>query len=358
MKVVLVIDSFKGTLASRQVEDVLEKALTRKGIECVKIPVSDGGEGLMDSLSLLGGEKIKVNVCDPNFSRVDAEYLLRGNVAVIETAQAAGLPLSCKTAAETTTFGVGEMILDAEKRGATTFVLGLGGSATNDCGCGMAAALGFKFFDKEGNSFIPVGKTLSDITRIELGKKRKIVAFCDVKNPLYGPNGAAYVFAPQKGASPEEVKLLDNGLKSINEVFLSQGIGDFNVEGAGAAGGLGAGVLAFSDGSLKRGINAVLDAVEFDALVADADYVITGEGKLDSQSFGGKVIDGVIERKGKAKAIAVVGTSLIDDANKYGLEKVFETNPEHRPFEEIKANALNDLIKCAEKVSAYLGELL
>jgi len=355
MKVVLVVDSFKGTLSGEKVEEVLATALEKVGIECVKVPVSDGGEGLVDTMSAMGGEIIRAQVTDPNGGKTIAKYLLKGDLAIIETAQAAGLPLSEKTAADTTTYGVGELILDAEKHGATRFILGLGGSATNDGGCGMAAALGCKFYDKDGQSFIPVGRTLQNIDRIELGRPFEITAFCDVKNPLYGKSGAAYVFAPQKGADEKEVQELDLGLMHLNRVFIKQGLGDFNVQGAGAAGGLGAGVLAFWGGKLKSGIDAVLDASDFDEWVTNATYVITGEGMLDSQSFGGKVIDGVIKRSGKAKVLAVVGTSLID-GKKYGLEKVFETNPSHKPFDEIKDNALNDLIICADKVAAYLGD--
>ena len=356
MKAVLAIDSFKGTLSSEEVENVLARALEKVGVECVKIPIADGGEGLVASLAtVLRGEKIKVRVTDPNGEKTNAEYLMCGEMAIIETAAAAGLPMSKKSAADTTTYGVGEMMLDAENRGAREFILGLGGSATNDGGTGMAAALGCKFYDANGNEFIPVGRTLKDIKNITLGEKRKIKALCDVKNPLFGKTGAAYVFAPQKGASEEEVVMLDEGLKHLYDLCVSLGLGDKNVEGAGAAGGLGFGVLAFEDGTLRRGIDAVLDIVGFDEALGGADIVITGEGRLDTQSFGGKVIDGVIARAGAARVLAVVGTSLVD-GRKYGIEKVFETNPDKRPFEEVKKTAKTDLEKCAEIVAAYIKE--
>ena len=354
MKVVLALDSFKGTLSSREVEDILAESLEKQGIESVKIPVADGGEGLIAGLyPILGGEIIKTEVTDPNGDRVIAEYLLKGDLAVVETAQAAGLPMSKKTAADATTYGVGEMISDAEKRGATTFVLGLGGSATNDFGCGFASALGVEFYDEKGERFIPTGRTLSSIKDLKLAKKRKIIALCDVKNPLYGKSGAAYVFAPQKGANDEEVKMLDEGLRYLNDLLIKKGLGDFNVSGGGAAGGLGAAVLAFADGELKSGIDAVLDLVGFDEALDGADYVITGEGRLDSQSFGGKVIDGIMKRAGDIPVIAVVGLSLIKGED-YGLKKVFETNPLHRPFDEVKGRAREDMIICAEKVAAYI----
>lgn len=354
MKVVLAVDSFKGTLSSEQTEDVLAAALEKRGIECVKIPVADGGEGLVNGLSrVINGKIVSVEVTDPNGGKIIAEYLLKEDYAVIETASAAGLPMSRLTAADTTTYGVGELILDAESRGAKRFILGLGGSATNDCGCGFAAALGVKFYDESGKEFVPTGRTLHKIKDFTLAEKRDITALCDVKNPLYGPSGAAFVFAPQKGADEEEVKMLDNGLRYVNDLFIKKGLGDYNVAGAGAAGGLGAGVLAFENGKLKSGIDAVLDLVGFDEAVKNADYVVTGEGRLDSQSFGGKVIDGIIKRAGGAKVLAVVGLSLVSGED-HGIERIFETNPEHKPFEEVKANALEDMKICAEQVAAYI----
>ena len=175
-----------------------------------------------------------------------------------------------------------------------------------------------------------------------------------MQNPLFGALGAAYVFAPQKGANAEEVALLDNGLRHLHGVWLSQGFGDLNVEGAGAAGGLGAGVLAFSNGKLQSGIHTVLDLLDFDAAVCGAQYVITGEGRLDSQSFGGKVIDGVLRRKGDARVLAVVGISLLENAQNYGIERVFETNYEHLPFEQVKERAKEDMEICAQTVANYL----
>lgn len=357
MKIILATDSFKGTLSSENVEKILkEEIVSRTGADVLCVPIADGGEGLVDSFrKIKGGKIINISVTGPNFIKTDAKYLMSGTTAYIEMAEACGLPKADpKDTKEVTTYGVGELIKDALSKGAESIILGLGGSASTDGGCGMAAALGTEFYDKNGNNFIPVGKNLCDIEKIVFNRNVTLTALCDVKNPMYGKNGAAYVFGPQKGATAEDVIKLDDGLRHLADLFKKSGIQDFDKEGSGAAGAMGAGVLAFCNGRLQRGIDAVLDAADFDEIVKDADFVITGEGSLDSQSFSGKVIDGIIKRSGKAKVIAVVGINQIDKPEKYGLTKVFETNYEHRPFEEIKKTAQSDLKNCAARVADYL----
>ncbi|MBR3439959.1 MAG: glycerate kinase, partial [Clostridia bacterium] len=321
-----------------------------------KIPVADGGEGTVDCFeNITGGKRVKCEVTGPNFQKVAAEFLLCGNTAVIESAQANGLPLADpKSAADTTTYGVGELISAAAEQGAEKFIIGIGGSATNDCGCGMAAALGTKFFDKDGREFIPVGATLSDIESISFGKRYDITVLCDVTNPLYGENGAAYVYAPQKGADEEQVKMLDDGLRHTAGVLKRYDIDIAGMKGAGAAGGMGAGLVAFCGAKLKRGIEVVLDLAGFEKSAEEADFIITGEGSLDSQSFSGKVIDGVISRSAGKPVIAVAGISKLDDYRGYGLSAVFETNEKHLPFEEIILTAEDDLRKCCKKVAEYI----
>lgn len=358
MKIIIASDSFKGTLTSEEVASVLSKEIRKKisNANIVTIPIADGGEGLVDCFSkILEGEIVRLKVTGPNFNKVDAKYLLSKETAIIEMAEACGLPkANPRDTKEVTTLGVGELILDAIKKGAKKIYLGIGGSANTDGGCGMAVALGTKFYDKNGKEFIPVGKNLKDIEKIKIDRNVSLTALCDVKNPMFGENGAAYIFGPQKGATPEDVKMLDGGLRHLADVLYSMGCVGFDTEGSGAAGGLGAGILAFTDGQLKRGIDVVLDAVNFDNEVGDTDIVITGEGSLDSQSFQGKVIDGIIARSKKAKVIAVVGISKIDDPKKYGLDNVFETNVDKKPFAEVKKTAHSDLEKCAVRVVDYL----
>ena len=359
MKVVLAIDSFKGTFSSRYIEDALSARLKALGVEVVSLPVADGGEGLVDVLHpVLGGDLITLSVTGPDGDKVVAQYLLKGDLAIVETAQAAGIALSkLHSAADTTTYGVGEMIRDAMSRGAKEVLLGLGGSATCDGGCGMAAALGWFFFNRHGDKFLPIGRTLKDIDRIVRDNDYPITALSDVTNPLYGPKGAAYVFAPQKGAGPEEVEMLDQGLQHLAYVLRSEDIAIIDRPMAGAAGGLG-GMVHVLGGKLTRGIDRVLDLVGYDEAVRDADFVITGEGRLDSQSLDGKVMDGVVSRKGRARALALVGSCLLDDPARYGIEKVFETNPDHLPFEAIKGSLAADMDRAIQGIVEYIkGEL-
>jgi glycerate kinase len=255
----------------------------------------------------MGGEKITMTVKGPYMEDIESFYGLvdGGSTAIIEMAACAGLPLVGGNlhAEKTTTFGVGQLMEDAVRRGCRKIIMGLGGSATNDFAAGAAAALGVRFIDRDGNGFMPVGATLSRISRIdksgllpELGKM-KICAMCDVDNPLFGPKGAAYVFAPQKGADGEMVEYLDNQLRYMSEIVTRElGVDISSMPGAGAAGGMGGGMVAFFNSSLMSGIEVVLDTVGFDDLLEGADLAISGEGKLDVQSLRGKVVIGVARR--------------------------------------------------------------
>ena len=319
MKFLLMPDSFKGTLSAEQVCNVMEQEILGEfdDAKIIKVPVADGGEGVVDAfLSAIGGEKVFTPIKGPFFEDISGFFGLAegGDVAVVEMAAAAGLPLveGKKNPLKTTTYGVGQVILQALGRGAKRLILGLGGSATNDGGCGMAAALGVRFFDEAGMPFIPVGGTLHKIAKIDAShlaqgvREAEITVMCDIKNPLFGQNGAAYVFAPQKGADSQAVELLDKGLRHLSEVISRDlGIDVAQMEGAGAAGGMGAGAVAFLGAVLRPGIEAVLEAVHFDEIVQGTDYIFTGEGCLDGQSLGGKVADGVA-RRGKALGIPVI----------------------------------------------------
>ncbi len=343
-KAVLIPDSFKGTLSSAQICEIMGRQIRRHFPDCaiVGIPVADGGEGSVDAfLTALGGEKIFVEVAGPYFEPMRSFYGLidGGRTAVIEMAACAGLPLvgDRKDPSKTTTYGVGQLILDAAQRGVKKIIVGLGGSATTDAGCGAAAAIGVKFFNAAGASFVPVGGTLKDVVRIDMADSQarlrgvEIVTMCDIDNPMYGLHGAAYVFGPQKGADPEMVKFLDDGLRHLGAVIKADLGRDLTeVPGGGAAGAMGVGMVAFFGSTLQMGIETVLDTVDFDGIAADADAVFTGEGKIDSQSLRGKVVIGVARRakKQNVPVIAIVGGADLDIEGAYdeGVKAIFPIN--------------------------------
>lgn len=365
MNILIAPDSFKGTLTASEVCDIIGRAFEDeiKNITVTKLPVADGGEGLCSCIKeIAGGEDISVNVSGVFGEKMNAVYLmLPDKTAVIETASCAGLPLagSRKNPALTTTRGVGEMILDAVSRGARKILLGLGGSATNDCGAGMASALGYVFLDKDGNSVEPTGGNLSVIDCIFVPDSRiqiPVTAACDVENPLYGKNGAAYVFAPQKGADEECVELLDRGLRSFARVIEKTfGADVSDMRGAGAAGGLGAGAVVFLDAVLKKGIDIILDITDFDRKLERADLVITGEGRLDFQSVNGKVISGVAERAARKnkKVITICGCrgEGAEEIRKLGVSESYYSCPVPKPFDEVKASCREDLYLAAREAA-------
>lgn len=355
-KVVLIPDSFKGTLTSIEICTIISDKMNKHFPHChvVSIPVADGGEGSVDCfLSALGGEKIFETVSSPYFEDMESFYGLIGDTAVIEMAACAGLPLveDRKNPSLTTTYGVGQLIMSAAKKGCKKLIVGLGGSSTNDGGCGAAAAVGVKFYDKEGNEFIPVGKTLIDIDRIDLSHRAKeldnieIITMCDIDNPMYGTKGAAYIFGPQKGADEKMVIVLDKGLKHLCDVIEKETDRNLkDVPGSGAAGAMGAGMIAFFNSKLQMGIETVLDAVKFDDIIADADMIFTGEGKLDTQSLRGKVVIGVGKRaKNKNIPVTVIAggaAANIDEAYDMGVTSVFTINrlPEDFEISRYKSN--------------------
>ena len=360
MNIIIIPDSFKGTLSAVRVADIAQEEIKKiiPSARIKKLPVADGGEGTLDCFeNIIGGKRIECTVTGPNFQKVGAQYLLCGKTAVIESAQANGLPLANpKSAADTTTFGVGELISDAVSRGAEKIIIGIGGSATNDCGCGMAAALGTVFFNKDGRAFVPTGASLCEIESVDFARNNtEIIVLCDVKNPLYGKNGAAYVYAPQKGADEGQVKLLDNGMRHFAAVLEKYGKDVAHLSGAGAAGGMGAGLVAFCGAKLRRGIETVLDLAEFEKSAQQADFIITGEGSLDSQSFSGKVIDGVISKSAGKPVIAAVGISKLENYKEFGIAAVFESNEKHLPFADIADSAESDFRACCQKAAKFIA---
>lgn len=357
-KCVVVSDSFKGTVSSREICAIAQQVIPRHfpACEVVCIPVADGGEGTVDCfIQAMGAQRVEVTVTNALGEKSAAAYARIGELAIIEMAAAAGLPqvgaLRCPGTA--TTYGVGELIAHAVDSGCRKILLGLGGSATNDGGCGCAAALGVRFYDAAGQSFVPVGDTLGRIARIdtakadELLRSVEITVMCDVTNPLYGPTGAAYVFAPQKGADAEKVKSLDAGLRHFGDVIRSQlGIDVSRMPGAGAAGGMGAGCVALLGGMIQSGIDAVLDVTGFDRQLEGADLVITGEGRIDSQSADGKVVSGVARRT-RAKGIPLIAIAggIADSAGAVydiGVSAMFSTDRAALPVDMLGARSPGD----------------
>lgn len=369
---ILVPDSFKGTLSAIEVCNIMKSSIKNlyKDANIISVPVADGGEGTVDAfLYALGGEKKSVWVSDAfNEQKILAHYaMLKDDIAVIEMAACAGLPL-VKNRLEpdkTTTFGVGELIIDAINSGAKKIILGLGGSATNDGGCGMAAALGVKFKDEQDQEFIPTGGTLSQIYKIDMNniypkiKDVEFISMCDVDNPLCGKLGASAVFAPQKGADEDMVKLLDEGLAHLAKIIKRDlHIEVKDIKGAGAAGGLGAGSIAFLQSKLTKGIDVILDTINFDELVSKADIVFTGEGKFDSQSLHGKVVMGVANRSQKYKTPVIVVTGAIgeniQEAYNKGITAIFSINKEPMEFSKSALKSKENMILTMENILRLL----
>lgn len=308
MRVVVCPDSFKGSLESPEVAEAIKRGLFRadSSFEVILKPLADGGEGTVRAVVLAaGGETVTLEVTGPLWEKVRAKAgILPDGTCILELAQAAGLPLVPKEKRNprfTTTFGVGEMLRWAIERGYRKIILGVGGSATCDGGMGALTALGVRFFDDTGQELRGIGENLAKIVRIDTGALLRpplgteICIVSDVTNPLYGPLGAAYVFAPQKGATPEDVAYLDSGLQRFAEVIRTQlGVSVDTLPGGGAAGGIVAGLFAFLGARVVPGIRFIADLVGLEEAIGEADLVITGEGQVDRQSFFGKVVSGVL----------------------------------------------------------------
>ncbi|MBU7594197.1 glycerate kinase [Metabacillus halosaccharovorans] len=346
MKIVIAPDSFKESLSAMEAALAIERGFKMifPNADYHNIPMADGGEGTVQSLVDATNGSIKERiVTGPLGDPIKAFFGLMGDgkTAVIEMAAASGLhlvPVEQRNPLITTTRGTGELILSALDLGVEHMIIGVGGSATNDGGAGMVQALGGRLLDSDGNDMKAGGGVLSEISSIDLNgldqriKKVKIEVACDVDNPLTGPRGASEIFGPQKGATPEMVQLLDQNLTHFADVVeASLGRSFRNIEGAGAAGGLGASLVAFLNAELKRGIQIVLDAVNFDEVVKDANLVITGEGRIDSQTIYGKTPIGVA-KAAKKYGVPVIGVagSLSKDCDvvyEHGIDALFSIVP-------------------------------
>lgn len=340
MKIVVASDSFKGSLSSTEVATAAARGIKSVCPDCeaVAVSVADGGEGTVDAVvEALGGKIVTATVNDPLGRPILVCYGVVGKMAVIEIAAASGLTLLTDEERNpwlTSTYGTGEIIMDAVKRGCRDFLVGLGGSATNDACMGMLQALGFRFYDIDDQEIIDgCGGRLQDVARIDdIGvmdavRQCRFTVACDVDTPFCGSEGAAYVFAPQKGADMEMVARLDLGMVSFAKVIEKMyGIDVTSMAGAGAAGGMGGGFYAFLNATLKRGVDMVLDAIDFDSIIRGADLVITGEGKIDYQTVKGKTAAGVLARA-KAQDIPVVAIAgrveMCDSVAQMGFAGVY-----------------------------------
>lgn len=350
-RIVAASDSFKGSLTSLQVADAIEDGVHAVFPECevVKVNVADGGEGTMDALkSTLGGRWVELPVNDPLNRLMNSSYVILddGVTAVIEMSAASGLPLLKpheRNPMKTSTYGTGQMIADALKKGCTRFLVGIGGSATNDGGMGMLSALGFRFLNACGAELPGSGASMAEVENIdathvpESVMNAEFIVACDVDSPFCGPEGAAYVFSPQKGADPKMVEDLDKGMAHFAEViFKVMGKNVKDVPGAGAAGGLGGGFLAFLNARLERGIEMVLDAIDFDDIIRGADIVVTGEGRVDAQTLTGKAPFGIMKRARKQgiRTVAIGGSVMLDYTDIPGFDMICPVTPPEMPLSE------------------------
>ena len=352
MKIVIAIDSFKGSLSSKDagktVEEAIHSLLPER--ETICIPIADGGEGTLSVIMETTGATLHtVFAHNPCMEIIPAQYGISadGQTAFIEMATISGLPLireDQQNPMETTTFGTGELILDALQKRCTRFIVGIGGSATNDGGTGMLQALGFKFMNYEGKPLGLGGKTLNEISRIDhsqvnpLLKKAHFIVACDVQNPLYGPEGSAFVYARQKGADDDMIFELDKGMQSFAEIIQKETGKDIShIPGSGAAGGLGGGMLALLKAELKSGADLLLDFCKFEEKIPGADLIITGEGSIDRQSLMGKIPGKILQIANKHH-IPVIGISGIakdrDLLKQAGFKEIYTTKPGSMTIEE------------------------
>ncbi|MEI2406006.1 glycerate kinase [Niallia taxi] len=371
MKIVLAPDSFKESLSALQVAESIERGFKQvlPNAEYVKVPMADGGEGTVQSLvDATGGRIIKKTVTGPLGEAAEAFFGILGNekTAVIEMAAASGLhlvPATKRNPLLTTTRGTGELIAAALDYNVNHIIIGIGGSATNDGGAGMARALGARFLNSDGQEIAEGGGALSDLAAIDLSRLDsrladvKIEVACDVDNPLIGPKGASAIYGPQKGATPVIVNQLDENLAHYAAIIEKDlGVKIADVPGAGAAGGLGGGLLAFMQAELSRGVDIVMEAAKLSDIIAGADLVITGEGKIDGQTIFGKTPIGVA-KTAKKHGVPVIGiagkvASDSDVVHEYGIDAIFSIVPGAVSLQEAFLHADEFVERTARNIAA------
>ena len=374
MKIVVAPDSFKGSLTALQASKAIEHGLRRvfPTAEIQKLPMADGGEGTVQSLvDATSGELLAEHVADPLGNEIEAEYgiLGDGTTAVIEMAAASGLtlvPFNQRNPLVTTTYGTGQLIKAALDRGCRKLIIGIGGSATNDGGAGMAEALGAKLLTNDGTPIPRGGGGLGELSTIDLTDfDARLVATasvvaCDVDNPLTGKNGAAHVYGPQKGATPDIVEILDANLAHFASI-IQRGMDKVveEIPGSGAAGGLGAGLIAFLNAELKSGVDIVIDAVQLENQLDGASFVVTGEGEINFQTVFGKTPVGVakLAKKHGIPVIAIAG-SIADEAegvHEAGIDAMIDIVPAPMPLEDAVENAFGLTVEAAERAARFIS---
>lgn len=374
MKIVLAPDSFKESMTAKEACESIEKGLRKiiENLECISVPMADGGEGTTQSLvDATDGEFYYVDVLGPLGEKVKARYGILGDkkTAILEMAAASGIelvPKEKRDATITTTYGTGELIKAALDKGVETILIGIGGSATNDGGAGMIQALGGKLLDRDGKEIGFGGGELSKLEKIDLSnldkriKDTKIVVACDVQNPLTGPNGASHIFGKQKGADENQRELLDKNLKHYAEIIRKDiGKDVENIPGAGAAGGLGAGLMAFLSAELKKGIEIVIEYSNLEEKLQGADLVITGEGSIDGQTRFGKTPYGVAmtAKKYNIPVIALAGNvgKDIDVLYEYGFTAILSILPRVESLEKAILNGKDNLEYISESIARMIS---
>ena len=358
MKILIAPDKFKGSLTAQEVSLAIQRGIHRfnPDIETLLLPMADGGDGSLAVLQQYRSlETIEKTVSDPLFRPIQASYQLDRQQAYIEMAAASGLVLLNKSERNcllTSTLGTGQLIADALQRGAKEIFLFVGGSATNDGGMGVAQALGYRFLDTQKQALPPIGQSLSKVAHVDAtqvfvaSSQIKITILCDVKNPFYGPQGAAVVYAPQKGAGPAAVEELDQGLRHFNQILIQHGYPDLSqLAGAGAAGGLAGGMFALLKGQLQSGIQFFQSLTQLSTHLKSADLLFTGEGQLDSQTMEGKVVGGVaaLARAANVPVIVICGQQRLDSSAAPPFERVYS-------ILDISANLPEAMSQAAEKV--------
>ena len=361
MNILLAPDKFKGSMSALEVCNSIVKGLKKNNsnLNILSCPMADGGEGSLEIINhYLKLNPVQLTVNDPLFRPIKSTYYLSKKNAYIQMSSASGLILLKKEERNcmlTSSYGTGELILDSLKKGARSINLFIGGSATNDGGIGLASALGYRFFDSSGSLINPIGKYLSSIDKIDKSQllfnpeEVEVKVVCDVNNPLYGKNGAAHVYASQKGASLIEIDQLNEGLINLASKLIQY---DFpaiaKVPGAGAAGGVGGGAIAFLNAKLASGIQTFIDLTQLETLIKECDLVITGEGKLDSQTLQGKVVSGVcsLAKKHKKEIIGICGEAEKNVSNKLGFKKVYTI-----------LDRTNSVKEAIEKTDEYLADI-
>ena len=376
MKIVVAIDSFKGSLSSLKAGNAVKEGIKKvyNSAKVLVCPVADGGEGTVDALtSGLNGVKYTILVTGPLGDKVNAEYGIVNDTAIIEMSQAAGITLvdeKSRNPLNTTTYGVGEIIIDAVNKGIRKFIIGIGGSVTNDGGFGMLSALGYEFYN-ENDEYIPLGakglealKYISDKNVNHLIKECSFSVACDVENPLLGINGCSHVYGPQKGATPDMIEKMDEWLKNFAVLSEKLTLKDFkDYPGSGAAGGMGFAFLTYLNAELKKGIDIVINHINFKELVKGSDFVITGEGRMDSQTVMGKVPVGIakVAKEENIPVIAFCGSATDDsnECNKHGVDAIFPVLRSILTLNEALSEeiAYKNVVNTAEQVFGLINKV-